>query len=199
MEKKLLKGVRHIKQNKKDFAEAISRLKQASMNTRVPRKGKLEGLSTDKILSANAVGKHIRYASQVNTSQMRNLSRVLSPSRSNSRTGSMKRKNSLSKGLKYSKSKITKLQRSYILPYNDPKESSIKSKRFSSTNKIVEKDKFPILENKIKPKGLHSYLNSSGNFENIVDKLNNRKSKMLHKSTDHPTTMNVSPNAFCRM
>ena len=72
---------------------------------------------------------------------------------------------------------------SYISPLPESKESSIKSKRFSSTNKLSEKDSFPNIKNKIKPKGFQSYLSSTNNLSQAVAKMS-RKSRILTKSQD---------------
>lgn len=195
MDKKIIKGLKRPKIVNKDYLDAISRLKQASMNSKASRKSRYEPIQTEKLLSANGIGKHVRHISQVNNPHMRNLSRILSPSRSNNRSTSMKRKNSIAKGLKYNKSKVAKLQMSYISPMNESKDSSIK--RFNSSNKLTEKDSFP----KIKPKGFQSYL-SSNNLSQAVAKMNSRKSRIVNKSHDFmikttkphdvQTVMNVS-------
>lgn len=84
MEKKIISS---------NYAEAINRLKEASANSRILRKSRYDGISTTKLLTSNAM-KHSRVSSQVinSNTQMRNISRILSPSRSNNRSTSMKRK-----------------------------------------------------------------------------------------------------------
>ena len=116
-------------------------------------------------------------------SQMRNLSRILSPSRNNNnRSTSMKRKNSITRKVK-SKSKAAKLQMSYVSPLHDSRETSFKNKRFNSTHKLTGKDGFPNIKNKIKPtKGFQSYLNSMSNLPTAISKANTRKSRIVNKT-----------------
>ena len=154
------------------------------MNQRGTNKSRFNQISTEKLLATSGIGKHVRHGSQANISNMRNIGRILSPSRSNNRSTSMKRKNSIIKGIKYSKSKATKLQMNYISALPDSKEASLKNKRFNSTNKLTEKDSFPNIRSKIKAKGFQSYLNTSANIPNQVIKVNSRKSRLMNKSQD---------------
>jgi len=85
---------------------------------------KIEDKSADNLFSSQVFANHIRQSSQVNNPHMRNLDRILSQSRSNSRGNLLKRKSSL-RGIK-NKSKVAKLQMSYISPLSESREASIK-------------------------------------------------------------------------
>lgn len=114
---------------------------------------------------------------------MKNLSRILSPSRNNNnRSTSMKRKNSITRKVK-SKSKAAKLHMSYVSPLHESRESSLKNKRYNSTHKLAGKNGFPNIKNKIKPtKGFQSYLNSMTNLPTAINKANVRKSRIVNKT-----------------
>ena len=86
---------------------------------------KFDILTTEKLLSSQIMARHARNSSQINNPQMRNLDRIFSQSRSNSRGNALKRKSSL-KGISKNKSKVNKLQMSYISPMQDSRDSSIK-------------------------------------------------------------------------
>ncbi|CAI2371743.1 unnamed protein product [Moneuplotes crassus] len=183
MDKKIIKGLKKSKLLNKDYQEALNRLKQASVNTRGNRKSKFDGLTTDKILSSG-ISKHSRHASQGSNPQMRNIGKILSPNRANNRSTNIRRKGSLVKGMKFSKSKGNKLQLNYITPLPNPKETNLKNKRYNSTHKLTEKDAFPYIRSKIKHKGLHSYLSSANNLPTQLSKGNSRKSRLMNKSTE---------------
>lgn len=78
----------------------------------------------------------------------------------------------------------------------DSRESSIKNKRFSSTNKLRNEESFPNIKNKIKPKGLHHYISSTSNLSAAVAKINpSRKSRILNKSQDFMIKSTKSNNS----
>lgn len=206
MEKKSIKGLKKSKVLNKDYQDALNRLKQASVGTRANRKSKFDGISTDKILSSG-IPKHSRHGSQGSNPHMRNIGKILAPSRSNSRSNNLKRKGSIAKSMKYSKSKASKLQMNYIAPLPDQKESNLKNKRYNSTHKLTEKDAFPYIRSKIKNKGFQSYLSSAANLPIQLNKSHNRKSRLMNKSTDFiiktstkgkdvPTMLSVSTFQF---
>lgn len=69
MEKKLIKGLKRAKLVNKDYADAINRLKEASMNSRITRKAKYEAIPTEKLLVSGGIeSKHIRHTSQITRS-----------------------------------------------------------------------------------------------------------------------------------
>lgn len=91
MDKKAIRSIKKMKVSSNNYADAINRLKQASMNSRISRKqNKYEDVSTDKLLSSQIITKHNRQASQITSQHMRNIGRILSPSSSNNRSTSMK-------------------------------------------------------------------------------------------------------------
>ena len=71
---------------------------------------------------------------------------------------------------------------SYISPMSESRDSSLKNKRFNSTNKLGNKDSFPNIKNKIKPKGFQSYLSSMSNLPTAINKMNSRKSRIVNKT-----------------
>lgn len=64
---------------------------------------------------------------------------------------------------------------SYISPMPESRDSSIKGKRFSSTNKMPTKENFPNIKNKIKPKGFQSYLSSMAGLPTSLNKIANTR------------------------